>query len=135
VPRRKRFDLCQKHLCMRKTMTGEKERDPAKRWCSIHYPPVVAICVARLRKAPRKKCSAMRAFREANRWCATSSGPRRQTKPRAPRLLNRPRCATLAVKCVDPWYAWKRFRCVWPRKVVRFGRKQVYADAEQQVQP
>lgn len=116
MPRRKPFHKCQKHLCPRLTMSGKPEKDASKRWCHHHLPANVSARVSVMTSGVRKACSAMHAFRNA--YCR----PRRVSRALL-RAFDGGACSGSGATCMiqgvrafDPWLAWKRFRCKWPRQ-------------------
>lgn len=71
--RRKRFDLCQVFQCLHSTMSGERERDVAKRYCQYHMPENLEITRSELMKGQfLHSKSPKKIFRDApSCWMAT----------------------------------------------------------------
>ena len=102
--RKKRFNLCAEFMCMRTTMSGVAERDPAKRWCHYHLPKNRQANGDQLKNAARKICSA------TNRYRRLFCEPRRVA--RKARFRSPPRLRTDGVRCTDPIRRFKRVRCL-----------------------
>lgn len=100
----KAWNLCQVRGCMRRTRSGETERELSKRWCAFHAPSVAA------RREFRRK--------EALFLASTCRVRLRWTLKTPPTIVvgnvtafPKPLLQFVGSKCVDPELRWKRKRC------------------------
>lgn len=107
--RKKPFDKCKFLFCERKTISGKKEKDPAKRICIFHTEEAIQRYIKYI-NTPRKKCRTFWEFKKCYVYNFKRPSVRIPNIPKN-KCIELIKIEYILINCFDIDRKWKRIRC------------------------